>query len=309
MPWTASGAMGFGARHNHKLTAAQSGRAALQANAILKKTGDEGLAVATANKRFQHRDIGGTTNTDNPVPTTANQSPMHQQVMSNFDSMTPEQLQEAAMRLKGSPQGQVAQQILARKRIMSANPGQATGAPTQYALGGTLQAKGGLRIQEHAAPAPHGLLHTAGPGRTDNLKIQPHADSYVLPADVISGIGEGNTLAGAKQMDMALHSGPGGIQMPKAGGKMLKAPTPPKINSGFGANPGMAKGFGLARGGPPHKVDIIAAGGEYVVSPEKCAEIGGGDVKRGHKILDDFVLHVRKMTIRDMSKLKGPVKA
>lgn len=47
MPWTGKS---FHNRHNSKLTPVESSKAAAQANAILKKTGDEGLAIATANK-------------------------------------------------------------------------------------------------------------------------------------------------------------------------------------------------------------------------------------------------------------------
>lgn len=47
MPWDAKS---FKAKHNHSLTAGQAKKASAQANAILKKTGDEGLAIAVANK-------------------------------------------------------------------------------------------------------------------------------------------------------------------------------------------------------------------------------------------------------------------
>lgn len=252
--------------------------------------------------------MSGTIDASDLTPRLANQAPMQQQAIGNFDTMSMEQLQEAVFRLKGSDQGQIAQQMLARKRIMNANPGQAAGPPQQYALGGTL-GKGRFRLQERAVKAPQGLLHTAGPGRTDNLRISPHADSYVLPADVVSGLGEGNTLAGAKMMDLGLHSGPGGIPLPTVGRKMA-APKAPTIGSGFGTNPAIAKGFGLAKGGEaPHKVPIVAAGGEFIVSPEKCAEIGGGSIKRGHEILDKFVLQIRKQTIKELRSLKGPVKS
>lgn len=46
MPWTGKTFH----KHNHDLSAAESKKAASQANAILEKTGDEGLAIATANK-------------------------------------------------------------------------------------------------------------------------------------------------------------------------------------------------------------------------------------------------------------------
>lgn len=47
MPWTGRE---FSSRHNHKLKGRSASKAAKQANAILRKTGDEGLAIAVANK-------------------------------------------------------------------------------------------------------------------------------------------------------------------------------------------------------------------------------------------------------------------
>lgn len=46
MPWDADSFK----KHNHGLTYKEAGKAAKQANAILEKTGDEGLAIATANR-------------------------------------------------------------------------------------------------------------------------------------------------------------------------------------------------------------------------------------------------------------------
>lgn len=46
MPWSGSSFR----KHNSSLSAVQAGKAAKQANAILAKTGDEGLAIAVANK-------------------------------------------------------------------------------------------------------------------------------------------------------------------------------------------------------------------------------------------------------------------
>ncbi len=52
MPWTGSE---FKARHNKKLTPAKAKKAAAQANAILAETGNEGMAIAVANKRAQRK--------------------------------------------------------------------------------------------------------------------------------------------------------------------------------------------------------------------------------------------------------------
>jgi hypothetical protein len=56
------------------------------------------------------------------------------------------------------------------------------------------------------------------------------------------------------------------------------------------------------------RVPIIAAGGEYKVSPEQVLRLGRGSYKRGHDLLDAFILEVRKRTIKDMKNLPGPKK-
>ena len=48
MPWTPQT---FAQRHNQALSKPQASKAARIANAILKRTGDEGMAIATANKQ------------------------------------------------------------------------------------------------------------------------------------------------------------------------------------------------------------------------------------------------------------------
>lgn len=50
MPWTASS---FRSKHNKKLGKPAAKKATKVANAILKRTGDEGLAIATANARAE----------------------------------------------------------------------------------------------------------------------------------------------------------------------------------------------------------------------------------------------------------------
>lgn len=51
MPWDAQTIK----KHNHALKGTKAKRAAAQANAILAKTGDEGLALAVANKNAKKK--------------------------------------------------------------------------------------------------------------------------------------------------------------------------------------------------------------------------------------------------------------
>ena len=152
----------------------------------------------------------------------------------------------------------------------------------------------------HAAfSADQGLLHSAIPGRTDHIAANPAADSFVIPADVVSGLGEGNTLAGARVLTQALDMGPYGTPMPR--GRMGRGiPRPDVVRP---------PPQGQSTGGRTHKVPIAAAGGEFIVPPEVVHRVGGGDVDRGHKVLHHFVVASRARIIAEMQKLKEPVKS
>lgn len=140
-----------------------------------------------------------------------------------------------------------------------------------------------------------GMLRSAIPGRTDKLNLAVGSGSYVMPADTVSALGQGNSMAGAKIMDRLFKKGPTGANLALKGrgraGRMF-----------------MADGgdVDIAEGGDNEPVDIIAAGGEYVLTPEQVAELGGGDVDIGHKILDDFVKAVRKEHVKTLRGLPSP---
>jgi hypothetical protein len=145
-------------------------------------------------------------------------------------------------------------------------------------------------------------------GRTDTLPIAVMDGSYVLPADIVSGIpgAESNSLAGHNLLTKMFNSLPYSPDEAPYGAMM------PKINAhkpNFGKAASGGAFHGGAQGHGHGTVDIIAAPGEYVVPPHIVKRIGRGDLKRGHEILDQFVKDVRKKNIRDLQKLPAPVKA
>ncbi len=144
---------------------------------------------------------------------------------------------------------------------------------------------------------PHaGPLNYAIGGRTDQIPLNVKKGSYVIPADVVSGLGQGNTLNGTKVLNNLFKTGPYGTPLPRMGGKS-SIPRPPRI-----AKP---QPLGYADGGA---VPIMAAGGEYVLTPEEVAQVGGGDLQHGFDVLDEFVKHVRDQNIKTLKKLPGPAK-
>jgi hypothetical protein len=150
-------------------------------------------------------------------------------------------------------------------------------------------------------PKPHfghlhvGPIHSPVAGRTDHLPMHVPSGSYVIPADIISAMGEGNTMAGFKHMRRMFGGNPYG----GAAG----AP--------YGGAPGAPYGEpmpGRADGGETGSVPIVAAGGEYVLSPEQVKKAGDGDLETGHRVLDEFVKRYRAQTIKTLKNLPGPKK-
>jgi len=197
-----------------------------------------------------------------------------------------------------------------REDLSLANPAATFNADQQagrmaYATGGGLMHKMHNPHLPHPPHAPHtphmhaphgklhvGPIHSSVAGRTDHLPMHVPSGSYVIPADIISAMGEGNTMAGFKHMRRVFGGEPYG----QSGSPY-----------GQGAGP-YGEPVARAAGGDVEGVPIVAAGGEYVLSPEQVRMAGQGDLDLGHKVLDHFVKSMRAKTVRTLEKLPGPKK-
>ncbi len=172
------------------------------------------------------------------------------------------------------------------------------------ALGGKLTPGESMPHASVKAPFHVGAIHSAVPGRTDHHSMSVPAGSYVFPADHVNSLGQGNSVAGLAKLNARFPS----PHMPHGHG-----PPQPKM-AGLGAAAGGVRG-GLGRELMDHfsrstePVPIMAAGGEFVVHPHHVLKLGGGDIKRGHEILDKEVLEQRKRHIKTLRKLPPPAKS
>ena len=163
-----------------------------------------------------------------------------------------------------------------------------------------------------------GLLNSSIAGRTDRLPVAVAADSHVIPAAEMSGLGQGNTQAGARIISEALKIGPYGTQEPA----MVHGSGPPPHHPP--PVPGQVMHEmegGLAEGGStaPHKIaHCLMAGGEFVIPAEDWHDgeswyrgvrsTGEGDIEKGHKRLRDMTMRIRAHTIKTLKELPGPKK-
>lgn len=146
-----------------------------------------------------------------------------------------------------------------------------------------------------------GSIVSEVPGRTDHHPMEVPAGAYVIPAEAVSNLGENNTLAGLKQLEAML------------GG------SPAQIRAAFGLSERPIRRFALGGKtsnntndvgvmGDGAAVPINAAGGEFVIPPDKVALLGWGDVETGHRNLDKWVMKRRKNHIQTLKKLPPPAK-
>jgi len=134
----------------------------------------------------------------------------------------------------------------------------------------------------HDSRAHVGPIHAAVAGRTDHLNMHVPAGSYVIPANIVSTLSEGNTDAGLDVLDSLCHD--------------------------HNSNSGNMRSKSDKNSNDRSLAPIVAAGGEYVIPPSVVTSIGGGDIDHGHNLLDDFVVLARKDLIKTLSKLPGPRK-
>lgn len=171
-----------------------------------------------------------------------------------------------------------------------------------------------------AAGMFQGPIHSHIPGRTDKINLKVAPGSYVIPADVVSILGEGNTHAGQNVLkSMFTPDNPNSLR----GSVPAARPSRGRYGPGrLGHAPGMAyrnaltgrqSGYYMQEGGEPDQqssgppIPIIAAGGETVIPPEHIVS-KFGDLKHGHKSLDAFIAAVRKKEVERLKHAPPPKK-
>lgn len=119
------------------------------------------------------------------------------------------------------------------------------------------------------APIKTGPIAGPTPGRADAVPVDVPTGSYVIPADVVSALGQGNTAAGHAYLDQ---------KFPKR-----SIPRPRRMATG-----------GL--------VPIAASDGEHVLDPEQVEAAGGPE------FLDRLVKQIRAEYRKHLASLPGPRK-
>lgn len=155
-----------------------------------------------------------------------------------------------------------------------------------------------------------GPIHSPVAGRTDHLPMHVPSGSYVIPADIVSAMGEGNTDAGFRHMKLIFGGLPYGKRKGPYNEPIKAVPYGGKSDMPYGSHGGPydAEMPHKASGGSIETVPIVAAGGEYVLAPHEVIKAGDGDLDRGHRVLDDWVKNMRAKTIKTLQNLPGPKK-
>lgn len=195
-------------------------------------------------------------------------------------------------------------------------------------------------LREEGTSPGYGFVNSAIPGRTDRIGANLPSGSYVIPADVVAGLGEGNSLAGAAVVDKMLHTEPYGTEAPHlTHGEGVRMPPvrPPSLGEGRqieAMTSGIPQDGGAAKGGKQEmpkagkhdngKVGVVIAGGEMVIPPGIIAyhpKLGGLPatdtnpehyqiaLKNGHAVMDALLELAREEHIKTLKKLPGPVKS
>ena len=282
------------------------------------------------------RDVGGALQPPVSQMPSGAISPGVQSVLKTYSGLPNERLRELAQQYGNSPQGQIVNRILQARQMgqmpnpqsspMASAPNgpmspamQAPGVQQQpqqqtpFRRGGIVHlAMGGnpMGISGSAASpwwtrseernSDSGFLRGDTLGRSDKLLATAPAGAYVLPADVIAGLGDGNSLAGARVWDEILHSLPYGIEGGGARGRGLPAAHARAPQEEGFARGGHRKGIGAP-------VPVALSHGEIVVGPHDVERIGHGNHKAGWAVLDEFVKHARAKHIETLKNLKPPV--
>jgi hypothetical protein len=181
------------------------------------------------------------------------------------------------------------------------NSGMHAGGVASLAAGGMGANNPPWYVRNEARNLMKGPILSGVPGRTDAHQAHVPSGSYVIPADIVSGRGQGNTIAGANVLSRLFKLGPYGSS-PMGGIKHgAGPPKPPRLM----AHSGGGKGGTDQNIGEPTPVNL--AGGEIVVPPENLMQVVHPNLSTAHNIMDQWILNERRNLRKELAKLPGPV--
>lgn len=146
-----------------------------------------------------------------------------------------------------------------------------------------------------------GPILSAVPGRTDAHATHVPSGSYVIPADIVSGRGQGNTIAGSEALKRLFKIG--GLKRQSSVKNALKPPMPKMRADG-----GLVPMEEAPQEPAVNPVRVNLAGGEIVVPPENLLDTVHPDLKTAHEIMDAWVIQERKNLRKELGRLPPPVK-
>lgn len=109
-------------------------------------------------------------------------------------------------------------------------------------------------------------------GRADKVKLTVPPGSHVIPSDIVSAIGDGNSVFGHTAL-----------------GKMFPKSMKKRKNRKDGGG-----------------VDIAVSDGEFIVSPDDVLDVGHGNEELGHKLLNEYIEDVRSKNIERTKNIGKP---
>jgi hypothetical protein len=173
-------------------------------------------------------------------------------------------------------------------------------------MNGALPGPAGARPLSTGGTANHqpktfkGSIVSAVPGRTDLHFTHVPSGSFVIPADIVSAHGQGNTLAGMHVLEKLFRMGKHSIA------KMKPIPPLKTLKA--------AKGGMIADEHVGKPVPVKLAGGEIVVPPESVHETMERVSKKkltlaeAHSAMDHWVINERKKLRKTLARLPGPAR-
>ena len=194
----------------------------------------------------------------------------------------------AEMRLAGHPRAQA---------LAAAYRNQSEAKAQGHAKGGIIP--GVSRVGGTGPTHFHGLVHGSGNGRSDSISTRVPKGSYVVPADIVSGIGHGDTIAGARALEHSFPEEEGRLHTRahvRGFSPLMQSP----FKRAFSAK------SQLADGGVPEMSDVLLSAGEFLIGPKALLK-KYGSLKHAHDVMDAYIVHRRKKLIKETKALKPPV--